>query len=66
MDIGSAKIMPEEMAGVRHYLIDVLKPEEEFHVARFQEMAKAALDEIYREGNCRSWLEEPASIFRHF
>lgn len=50
MDIGSAKIMPEEMAGVRHYLIDVLKPEEEFHVARFQEMAKAALDEIYREG----------------
>ena len=50
MDIGSAKIMPEEMEGVRHYLIDVLKPEEEFHVARFQEMAKAALDEIYREG----------------
>lgn len=50
MDIGSAKIMPEEMAGVRHYLIDVLKPEEEFHVARFQEMAKAALKEIYREG----------------
>lgn len=50
MDIGSAKIMPEEMEGVRHYLIDVLNPEEEFHVARFQEMAKAALEEIYREG----------------
>ena len=39
MDIGSAKIK-EEMQGVPHYLIDVLKPEEEFHVVRFQEMAK--------------------------
>ena len=26
MDIGSAKIMPQEMQGVEHYLVDVLKP----------------------------------------
>ena len=26
MDIGSAKIRPEEMDGVKHYLIDVLEP----------------------------------------
>ena len=26
MDIGSAKIMPEEMEGVPHHLIDVLEP----------------------------------------
>lgn len=50
MDIGSAKIMPEEMQGVKHYLIDCLEPEEEFHVVRFQEMAKAALKEIYANG----------------
>ncbi|MCR4956299.1 MAG: tRNA (adenosine(37)-N6)-dimethylallyltransferase MiaA [Lachnospiraceae bacterium] len=50
MDIGSAKIMPEEMEGVPHYLVDELMPEEEFHVARFQEMAKKALDEIYEKG----------------
>ncbi|MGN0352186.1 MAG: tRNA (adenosine(37)-N6)-dimethylallyltransferase MiaA [Roseburia sp.] len=50
MDIGSAKIMPEEMQGVKHYLIDCLEPEEEFHVVRFQEMAKAALEEIYANG----------------
>ena len=30
MDIGSAKIRPEEMQGVKHYLVDVLEPEEEF------------------------------------
>lgn len=50
MDIGSAKIMPEEMQGVPHHLVDVLLPEEEFHVARFQEMAKAAMKEIYERG----------------
>lgn len=41
MDIGSAKIRPEEMQGVPHYLIDDLKPWDEFHVVRFQQMAKS-------------------------
>ena len=50
MDIGSAKIMPEEMEGVKHYLIDELLPEEEFNIVRFQSMAKAALEEIYAKG----------------
>lgn len=50
MDIGSAKIREEEMDGVPHYLIDVLEPEEDFHVVRFQEMAKAAMDQIYAKG----------------
>lgn len=50
MDIGSAKIRPEEMQGVKHYLIDLLEPEEEFHVVRFVQEAKAALKEIYQNG----------------
>ena len=50
MDIGSAKITKEEMADVPHYLIDVLEPEEEFHVVRFQQMAKAAMADIYSRG----------------
>ena len=50
MDIGSAKIRPEEMQGVKHYLVDELDPKEEFHVARFQQMAKDALKEIYAKG----------------
>lgn len=49
MDIGSAKIRPEEMQGIRHYLIDVLEPEEEFHVVRFAQLAKHCLKEIYRQ-----------------
>ena len=51
MDIGSAKIMPQEMEGVPHYLVDVLKPEEEFHVVRFQQMVKEAMEQIYAHGN---------------
>lgn len=47
MDIGSAKIRRDEMDGVPHYLVDVLKPEEEFHVVWFQEMAKEAMEKIY-------------------
>ena len=50
MDIGSAKIRPEEMEGVPHYLVDVLEPEEDFNVVRFQQMAKAAAEEIYSRG----------------
>lgn len=50
MDIGSAKIMPEEMAGIKHYLIDELNPEDEFNIVVFQQKAKAALAEIYANG----------------
>lgn len=50
MDIGSAKIGAEEMRGIRHHLIDVLLPEEEFSVYRFVQMAKQAIDEIYSRG----------------
>jgi tRNA dimethylallyltransferase len=51
MNIGSAKITKEEMMGIPHHLIDVLEPNEEFNVTVFQEMAKAALKEIYSRGN---------------
>lgn len=50
MDIGSAKIRPEEMQGIRHYLIDELEPDEEFHVVKFQQMAKEAMEAIYVKG----------------
>ncbi len=51
MDIGSAKIRPEEMQGVPHYLIDELDPADEFHVVRFQQMAKEAMTKIYASGH---------------
>ena len=50
MDIGSAKITKEEMEGVPHYLVDMLEPEEEFNVVRFQQMAKEAAERIWKKG----------------
>lgn len=50
MNIGTAKIKTDEMEGIPHYLVDVLDPAEEFHVARFQKMAKEALQNIYEKG----------------
>lgn len=50
MDIGSAKTRPEEMQGIRHYLIDELDPKEPFHVVKFQELAKKYMKEIWRRG----------------
>lgn len=51
MDIGSAKIRPSQMQGVPHYLVDVLEPSEEFHVVRFQQMAKQAMEQIRSRGH---------------
>ena len=50
MDIGTAKVMSEEMDGVKHYLIDAIEPTEDFHVVRFQKMVLEAMDEIYAKG----------------
>ena len=50
MDIGSAKVRPEEKQGIRHYLIDEFEPNEEFHVVRFQEYAKKYIQEIRKRG----------------
>ncbi len=50
MDIGSAKVTTEEMDGVKHYLIDVLDPADEFNIYVFKKMAMEAIEEIYAKG----------------
>ena len=51
MDIGSAKIRPEEMEGIPHFLVDELEPSEEFNVVVFQQKTKQYMDEIYHRGH---------------
>lgn len=51
MDIGSAKIKPEEMGGIPHHLIDILEPEEEFNVCLFEKLALEAIEQIYERGH---------------
>jgi tRNA dimethylallyltransferase len=48
MDIGTAKVTPEEQARVPHHLIDILSPDEGFSLAQYQERAYRALAGITR------------------
>lgn len=50
LDIGSAKITQDEMDGVKHYLIDVLEPTDDFDIYTFKQMAEEAIEEIYAKG----------------
>lgn len=49
MDIGTAKITPEEMGGVPHYLISEFSPDEEFNVVKFQQYAKSYIKSIHEK-----------------
>lgn len=50
MDIGTAKITPEEMDGVPHHLIDIKDPTEGFSVAEYQTLVREKIAEIQSRG----------------
>ncbi len=50
MDIGTAKIKPEEMEGVPHYMIDEWPADYPCSVATFKNRVNQYLDEIYAKG----------------
>ncbi|MCR5829560.1 MAG: tRNA (adenosine(37)-N6)-dimethylallyltransferase MiaA [Lachnospiraceae bacterium] len=50
MDIGTAKITKDEMGGIRHHLIDICDPEEDFSVIKFLELARNAVYDIASRG----------------
>ena len=50
LDIGSAKITNDEMQGIKHHLIDIKTPFEEFNVAEFKCLAIEKINEILARG----------------
>ncbi len=50
MDIGTAKVSPEEARGVPHHMVDVADPDEDFSVSRWVDMAAAACEDIFARG----------------
>ncbi|MBC7263479.1 MAG: tRNA (adenosine(37)-N6)-dimethylallyltransferase MiaA [Chloroflexi bacterium] len=50
MDIGTAKPSTEEQRRVRHHLIDIVDPDEEFTLAQYQALAYEAIEEIWSRG----------------
>ena len=51
MDIGTAKPTAAEQANVRHHLIDIADPADDFTVSRFQDAAAAAIAGIESRGH---------------
>lgn len=50
MDIGTAKTTKEEMQGIKHYMLDIISPEERYSVADYKKEAKNAIREIIKKG----------------
>ncbi|HUX36039.1 MAG TPA: tRNA (adenosine(37)-N6)-dimethylallyltransferase MiaA [Candidatus Paceibacterota bacterium] len=50
MDIGTAKPSAEEMAAVKHYLIDIKKPDEDYTVAEYKNDAIETINKIIKRG----------------
>ena len=50
MDIGSAKVDFDEMKGIKHYLIDEVKPDYPFSVSEFQQRANKYIKQITDKG----------------
>lgn len=51
MDIGTAKVTPQEMRGVPHHLLDILEVTQEASVADFQARARQVFEQIRARGH---------------
>ncbi|MFW6281700.1 MAG: tRNA (adenosine(37)-N6)-dimethylallyltransferase MiaA [bacterium] len=51
MNIGTAKIKPNEMNNIKHHMIDIINPDEDFSVAEYQEMVDQLIPEIIKRGS---------------
>jgi tRNA dimethylallyltransferase len=50
LDIGTAKPTMDERKGIKHHLIDVVNPDEEFNAALFAETARKIISNLTEEG----------------
>ncbi|MDQ3964456.1 MAG: tRNA (adenosine(37)-N6)-dimethylallyltransferase MiaA [Actinomycetota bacterium] len=50
MDVGTAKVTPQERRGIPHHLLDLKDPSEEVTVAEFRDLARAAIADISGRG----------------
>lgn len=50
MDIGSGKITKKEMLGVKHYMLDIVSPNNKYNVAKYQKEAHKIISDILGRG----------------
>ncbi|MGP1598494.1 tRNA (adenosine(37)-N6)-dimethylallyltransferase MiaA [Peptoanaerobacter stomatis] len=49
MDIGTAKVTSDEMSGIKHHMIDIVKPDENFSVSDFYDRSSKVIDRLFFE-----------------
>ncbi|HSC42315.1 MAG TPA: isopentenyl transferase family protein, partial [Candidatus Binatia bacterium] len=50
LDIGTGKPSKADRERVRHHLIDVINPDEDFNAALYRQLAKATIEDIHERG----------------
>ena len=50
MNIGTAKVLKEEMKGIKHYMLDIVSPEERYSVSDFKKQAEQCIEQILQKG----------------
>jgi tRNA dimethylallyltransferase len=51
MDIGTAKILPSQQKGIRHHMLDIREPGQDFSAGDYQHLAREAILEIQTRGS---------------
>lgn len=49
MNIGTAKVLGEEMQGIKHYMLDIISPEERYSVSDFKKQAEQCIEQILKK-----------------
>lgn len=50
MNIGTAKVTEEEKKGIKHYMLDIISPDERYSVSAYKKKAEEAIEEILKKG----------------
>ena len=50
MNIGTAKVTEEEMQGIKHYMLDIINPDERYSVSAYKKMAEECIEQILKKG----------------
>ena len=55
MNIGTAKVTDKEMENIKHYMIDIVSPDERYSVSQYKKEAESAIEKILDKGKTPIW-----------
>lgn len=58
MNIGTAKVLEDEMQGIKHYMLDIISPEERYSVSDFKKQSEECIEQILQKVKCLLFVVE--------